>query len=190
MAHLRDAWHEKPANSEIATAAYLTAVCHTLQASQKMHNRIHAAESTLADLSAENSVLTLASEQLGISKQLLINHSSASSGTNGAKLKWPSAPSRPAKQARAPQPSALSPEQKEKLERRRPASQRLEVFCSTLGLPRSLNKRISLFAADIVLSVRAKPMQRVPFSALISHPNSIQRCWSGSSPATGQVKSA
>jgi hypothetical protein len=143
MAHLRDSSHETPAKSEIATAAYLTAVCDTLQASQEMYNRIHAAEPTLADHSAKGSVLTLAAEQLGISKQLLINRSGASSGVNGAKRKRPSAPPHPSKQAKARQP--LSSDQKEELELRRPIAERLDALCSTVGRPRSLSECIGLF---------------------------------------------
>jgi hypothetical protein len=143
MAHLRGSLHETPAKSEIATAAYLTAVCDTLQASQDMYNRIHAAEPTLADHSAKSSVLTLAAEQLGISKQLLINRSGASSGMNGAKRKRPSALSCPSKQAKAPQP--LSSEQKEELELRRPIAERLDALCSAVGRPRSLSECIALF---------------------------------------------
>jgi hypothetical protein len=95
--------------SKLATAAYLTAVCDTLQASQEMYNRIRAAEPTLADPSAKSSLLTLAAEQLGISKQLLISRSCASSGTNGAEHKRPSATSRPSTRGPMHSPFLIGP---------------------------------------------------------------------------------
>jgi hypothetical protein len=171
MAHFRDSSHETPAKSEIATAAYLTAVCDTLQASQEMYNRIHAAEPTLTDHSAKSSVLTLAADQLGITKQLLINRSGASSGMNGAKRKRPSAPSRPSKQA-----NHCRRNRKKSWSSGVPLQNAWMLCAPQSAAHAPLVSALAFFAAGAVFYAKARPTSRVPFSALSSLQASTPKC--------------
>jgi hypothetical protein len=97
VANLGDSSHETPARH---CHRCIFDSCLRYTASVARNAQIHAGEPTLSDPSPKilsRAVFAQAAEQLGISKQLIINRSYASSGTKGAKRKWQSAPSRPVK---------------------------------------------------------------------------------------------
>jgi hypothetical protein len=147
--------------------------CDTLQASQEMYNRTHAAEPTLADHSAKSSVLTLAAEQLGITKQLLINRSGASSGmvqSGNGRRQFPVLPNRPKLLNHC------------RRNRKRSWSfgvqlQNAWMLCAPQSAAHApLVSALPFSAAGAAFYAKARPTSRVPFSALWLLQASTPKC--------------